>query len=36
MEARRYVNDKCVMHSKCLLDGGTLGLLGSTQVCPMI
>ena len=32
MEARRYVDSQCVTHNKWLVDSGTLGTKGNTQV----
>lgn len=32
VDARRYVDEKCVQHHKVLLDSGTLGTKGNTQV----
>lgn len=32
VDARRYVDEKCVQHQKILLDSGTLGTKGNTQV----
>jgi ubiquitin-activating enzyme E1 len=32
VDARRYVDEKCVQHQKVLLDSGTLGTKGNTQV----
>lgn len=32
IEARRYVDSQCVLYKKCLLDSGTLGTKGNTQV----
>ena len=32
MEARQYVDEQCVRHRKWLIDSGTLGMKGNTQV----
>jgi molybdopterin/thiamine biosynthesis adenylyltransferase len=32
VDARRYVDEQCVMHGKWLIDSGTLGTKGNTQV----
>ncbi len=32
VEARKYVDEKCVFHSRPLLDSGTMGAKGSVQV----
>jgi molybdopterin/thiamine biosynthesis adenylyltransferase len=32
VEARKYVDGQCVQHGKWLLDSGTLGTKGNTQV----
>ena len=32
VDARRFVDEKCVQYQKILLDSGTLGTKGNTQV----
>jgi hypothetical protein len=32
VDARRYVDEQCVLHGKWMLDSGTLGTKGNTQV----
>ena len=32
VDARRYVDEACVRHSLSLLDSGTLGVKGNSQV----
>jgi molybdopterin/thiamine biosynthesis adenylyltransferase len=32
VDARKYVDELCVLHGKWLIDSGTLGTKGNTQV----